>query len=284
MLLAKPFALLVEPVKKHAAVVTSDQPCFDPRAGTSMMSVTQAEIFTGVSPIEAMGDVSATQLVEALGTMRESAATLTATWPVEAPSTGRFATQPVETPGARTDVHSHPTGTGSGDGSVVDRSLTSNRTVAADSTGVSDIEDKLCSELESPDVASDQEVLSDRDPAKDDKLNQELSEEANYRETMRGVLSFMGWYQIPDFDSLSPSLDDKPFAGSQAQPSIKLPADDWLRRKLENYNVSIAEGYLSKNAETAGLPRDQFVKIPRTSRWYDMHTNKKDSGRSTVCY
>ena len=26
--------------------------------------------------------------------------------------------------------------------------------------------------------------------------------------------------------------------------------------------------------------RDQFLKTPRSSRWYDMHTDKKDSGKS----
>ena len=40
--------------------------------------------------------------------MRESATNMTATWPVGAPSTGIFATQPVEAAGARTDVHSQP--------------------------------------------------------------------------------------------------------------------------------------------------------------------------------
>ena len=55
-------------------------------------------------------------------------------------------------------------------------------------------------------------------------------------------------------------------------------------RKLEKLNVTIAEGYPSRNAETAGLLRDKFVKTPRISRWYDMYTNKKESGRSIVCY
>ena len=97
----------------------------------------------------------------------------------------------------------------------------------------------------------------------------------------------MGWYQIPDFDSAESSLDDNPFASSRAQPtwkvSIKLPVDDWLCRKLEKLNLTISEGYPSRNAKTAGLLRDQFVKTPRSSRWYDMHTVKKDSGKSTVC-
>ena len=45
--------------------------------------------------------------------------------------------------------------TGSRDVGAVDRSLTSKRTVAA-TTGVSDTEDELDSELESPAVVSDQ--------------------------------------------------------------------------------------------------------------------------------
>ena len=104
---------------------------------------------------------------------------------------------------------------------------------------------------------------------------------------MRGVCSFMCWHQVPDFDSLSSSNDDNPFAGSRTQPtgkvSIQLQADDWLCRKLEKLNLTIAEGYPSRNAETAGLLRDQF-KTPRTSWWYDMHTNKKDASTSKVLY
>ena len=48
----------------------------------------------------------------------------------------------------------------------------------------------------------------------EDSTAQEFSEEANYIETIRGVRSFMGWHQIPDFDSASSSLDDNLFAGS----------------------------------------------------------------------
>ena len=105
---------------------------------------------------------------------------------------------------------------------------------------------------------------------------------------MRGVRSFMGRHQIPDFDSSSSSMDDNLFAGSQTQPtgkvSIKLPADDWLCWKLETLNLTIADGYPSRNTETAGLLRDQFVKTPRTSRWYDMYTDKKDASTSKVLH
>ena len=52
---------------------------------------------------------------------------------------------------------------------------------------------------------------------------------------------------------------------------------------MEKLNLPITEGYPSRNAETVGLLREQFGKSPRFSRWYDMHTDKKDSGRFTVC-
>ena len=63
MLLAKSFAVPVELVKKPAAMVTSEQPFFDPRAGSSLMSVTQpAEVSTGASHVQATEDVTATAL------------------------------------------------------------------------------------------------------------------------------------------------------------------------------------------------------------------------------
>ena len=121
----------------------------------------------------------------------------------------------------------------------------------------------------------------------EDSTDQDLSEDANYRETIRGVRSFMGWHRIPDYDSISSSLDDNPFAGSRAKPtgkvSVQLPVDEWLCRKFEKLNVTVAEGYPSRNTETGGLLRDQFVKTPKLSKWCAMHTDKKDSASTTVC-
>ena len=91
----------------------------------------------------------------------------------------RMATQPVEASSARQEMHSQPTSTGSLDVSAVDRCLTSKRTVTATNTGVSDTEDELNSELESPAAVSDQGVVSDRDPAKDDELDQDFSGRTN---------------------------------------------------------------------------------------------------------
>ena len=61
---------------------------------------------------------------------------------------------------------------------------------------------------------------------------------------------------------------------------MKLPVDDWLYRKMSKLNLTITEGYPTRNTDNAGLLRDQF-KAPRSSRWYGMHA-EKDSESSTV--
>ena len=57
--------------------------------------------------------------------------------------------------------------------------------------------------------------------------DQALSEEQSYRETVRGIRSFMGWNHVPDIDNASSATDDNPFAVSKPQPlgriSVKLP-------------------------------------------------------------
>ena len=165
-----------------------------------------------------------------------------ATQPVEAPG-ARTATQPVEAPGAGPEV------------------LLSGTSRAVQS----DREEDLQSQPGSP-VGDNFRYGS---PDKEDSSDQELSEEASYRETIRGVRSFMGWHKIPEFDSVS-SSDDNPFASSRVQPtgkvSMKVPVDNWLCRKMEKLNLTITEGYPSRNTETAELLRDQFVKPPRSSR------------------
>ena len=73
----------------------------------------------------------------------------------------------------------------------------------------SNSEDDQLSEPGSPaGTGEDQGELSDRDTHRDEELDQELSEEIHYLETMRGERSFMGWHQVPDFDTCSPNLDD----------------------------------------------------------------------------
>ena len=72
-----------------------------------------------------------------------------------------------------------------------------------------------------------------------------LSEEQMYRETVRGVRSFMGCTQVPDFDSPNAKQDNL-FAGlRQPAPSkvyVKLPPDDWLCKKLDHLNITMQRG------------------------------------------
>ena len=53
------------------------------------------------------------------------------------------------------------------------------------------------------------------------ELEQTVSEEQTYRETMRGIRSYMGWSHVPDVDSSNPS-DDNPFARPKAPAPSKV--------------------------------------------------------------
>ena len=245
MLLAKTFTVPVEPVVKPASdVTTSQKPFFHPGTTTS----SQTAVNFGPCLDQATG--------EAVDEMQ------TATQPLEAPGAGT-ATQPVQAPGSVPD--GQPTGEG-------------------DLGAASDSEaDQL-----SVTGSLDDEIHRDRSPDRDvtrDEADQEPTEEANYRETMRGVRSFMNWHKIPEFETVSSAADDNPFAGARVQPtgkvSVKLPVDDWLCRKMSTLNLTITEGYPTRNTDNTGLLRDQFVKPPRSSKWYGMHA-EKSSESSTV--
>ena len=103
-----------------------------------------------------------------------------------------------------------------------------------------------------------------------------LSEDQNYRETVRGVRAFMGWTHIPDLEYSPASRSDNPWVGHRAQPvgkvSVALPPEDWLCLKLESLNLVLLEGYPSKSTEPGSLHVDQFLRPPKSqNRWYAIH-------------
>ena len=51
---------------------------------------------------------------------------------------------------------------------------------------------------------------------------------------------------------------------------------------MEKLNITVQEGYPCRTYENAGQSRDQFVKPPKTLKWYGMHCEKKDFSRSIV--
>ena len=88
----------------------------------------------------------------------------------------------------------------------------------------------------------------------------------NYRETMRGIRSFMGWSHIPDMDKATSTSDDNPFSGPKAHPagkvSVTMPMDECLCSKMGKLNLTLTEGYPSRSSEAGGLLQDQFIPPP----------------------
>ena len=110
---------------------------------------------------------------------------------------------------------------------------------------------------------SELEDQPDQDNVESDRA---MSEDQNYRETVRGVRAFMGWSHIPDLEYSPSSRADNPWVGHRSQPvgkvSVNLPPEDWLCKKLENLNLVLIEGYPSKSAEPGGLHTDHYLRPP----------------------
>ena len=112
---------------------------------------------------------------------------------------------------------------------------------ASDSESVSFSSDQPALEL-----FPEEGELSDEHEFNTSEHDQSLSEEQSYRETMRGIRSYMGWHQVPDLDSSATSAEDNPFAGPKIQTpgkvSVKLPIDEWLCKKMSRLNLTLVQG------------------------------------------
>ena len=99
--------------------------------------------------------------------------------------------------------------------------------------------------------------LSDDQDATGVDQDQPLSQEQTYRETIRGIRSFMGWSHVPDIDSSANTSEDNPFAGPKTpvpgQVSVQMSTEDWLCKKLQKLNTTLVEGYSSSGSEAGGL-------------------------------
>ena len=109
------------------------------------------------------------------------------------------------------------------------------------------------------------------------------TEEMSYRETVRSVRSYMGWHDIPAFETTfsEPDKSNNPWKGKNPRKltrvSVAMPPDDWLCQKLERLNLTALEGYPSRSQDSAGLKKDQFIKVPKSQlKWYSMHLVKPD--------
>ena len=110
--------------------------------------------------------------------------------------------------------------------------------------------------------------------------NQPLSQEQTYRETMRGICSFMGWSHVPDIDSSTNTSEDNPFAGPKTpvpgKVSVQIPTEDWLCKKLQKLNTTLVECYPSRGSEAGGLSKDVFLRPAKSqSKWYGLFSDHK---------
>ena len=128
--------------------------------------------------------------------------------------------------------------------------------------------------VEEGDLSADQDVtVTDQDKA--------ASEEQTYRETMRGIRTYMGWSHIQDMDTFNNTAEENPFAGPKTQVpgkvSVQMPVDDWLCRKLSKLNITLVEGYPSQSSEAGGLLKDQFLRPAKPqAKWYGLYSDNKD--------
>ena len=87
------------------------------------------------------------------------------------------------------------------------------------------------------DIFVEEGELSDQDPdVTVADPDQTLSEEQTYKETMRGIRSFIMWTHIPDVDTATSTSVYNSFAGPQTQSagkeSVRMPTDELLCRKM----------------------------------------------------
>ena len=63
---------------------------------------------------------------------------------------------------------------------------------------------------------------------------------------------------------------------------LTMPTEDWLCKKFSKLNVTLTEGYPTRNSEVGGLMKDQFLRPARSqSKWYGLHSDHKGDS-STV--
>ena len=126
---------------------------------------------------------------------RPSTSTLPATDPASsatASQAGSDVSQPFQRPGI-SGVSDQPT---------VQKHVSGTLDITRKDTSSSDSDvDSITSDRPPVDLFPEEGELSDEHDVSFTDPDQSLSEEQSYRETMRGIRSYMGWNHIPDMDS-----------------------------------------------------------------------------------
>ena len=106
--------------------------------------------------------------------------------------------------------------------------------------------------------------LDDQPEQDNNDPDRAISEDQNYRETVRWVCAFMGWSHIPELEYSPTSRADNPWIGHRSQPvgkvSVLLPPEDWLCKKLENLIFCSSKVTLP----SLQSPVDQYLHPPKS--------------------
>ena len=186
--------------------MTKEDPFFDPGASTSVLSTGLVSEGTGSSLIQTTGEaaqITATQpLLGVPGTNAVRDVSKSATRPVQGPGTSDVATQPLQAPGA--EIATQPL-QAPGAGTATQPTQVPDAGPGVLPTGIDSTQLNQSLPGVRPDEfagESDSEAELDGEPASpaslhvqgelpEDSTDQDISEDANYRETIRGVRSFM---------------------------------------------------------------------------------------------
>ena len=203
------------------------------------------------------------------------------------PATGPTISVPASKAGSDSSQPAHRPGTSKTTDQPAKRSFSAAFDTRRDTSSSDSDSESTSSDRPPIDLYPEEGELSDDPEVSLTDPDQSLSEEQSYRETMRGIRSYMGWTHVPDMDSGTKTSDDNPFAGPKLQTpgkvSVNLPTDEWLSNKLSKLNLTLVQVYPSHTTEAGSLQRDQFVRPAKSqSKWYGVHSESKKDTSSTA--
>ena len=203
------------------------------------------------------------------------------------PATGPTISVPASKAGSDSSQPAHRPGTSKTTDQPAKRSFSTAFDTRRDTSSSESDSDSTSSDRPPIDLYPEEGELSDDPEVSLTDPDQSLTEEQSYRETMRGIRSYMGWTHVPDMDSGTKTSDDNPFDGPKLQTpgkvSVNLPVDEWLSNKLSKLNLTLVQGYPSRTTEAGSLQRDQFVRPAKSqSKWYGVHSESKKDTSSTA--
>ena len=203
------------------------------------------------------------------------------------PATGPTISVPASKAGSDSSQPAHRPGTSKTTDQPAKRSFSTAFDTRRDTSSSESDSDSTSSDRPPIDLYPEEGELSDDPEVSLTDPDQSLTEEQSYRETMRGIRSYMGWTHVPDMDSGTKTSDDNPFAGPKLQTpgkvSVNLPVDEWLSNKLSKLNLTLVQGYPSRTTEAGSLQRDQFVRPAKSqSKCYGVHSESKKDTSSTA--